>query len=251
MNQSITRFAALGFVLLWNVSALAGQAAQGRNADRAILGSAVPSPKSPGTDETSYLLSILVFNHAGVGSAELGEAQQKVAAIFGKAGIDVEWRRFSRSAGLESPPARDAVGREALPLNLILPAEKAYPKMKKYFGLPKTTLGFTLPRPDDAARGDKVYVFVHLVRELVRGDAFARPALVLGHIIAHELGHLLLGRGHSLNGLMSAGNGELALKPAGAGRRLHFTRKQARRIRRAARERIETLSEGSVPVAAK
>ena len=49
---------------------------------------------------------------------------------------------------------------------------------------------------------------------------------------------------------MSAGNGELALKPAGAGR-LHFTRKQARRIRRAARERIETLSEGSVPVAAK
>ena len=187
MNQSITRFAALGFVLLSNVSALAGQPAQGGNADRAILGSAVASPKSPGTAETRYLLSILVFNHAGVGSAELGEAQQEVAAIFGKAGLNVEWRRFSRSAGPESPPTRDAIGREALPLNLILPAERAYPKRKKYFGLPKTTLGFALTRPDDAAHGDKVYVFVHLVRELVRGDAFARPALVLGHIIAHEL----------------------------------------------------------------
>ena len=73
---------------------MAGQPAQGSNADRAILGSAAPSPKSRGPAETPYLLSILVFNHAGVRSAELGEAQQKVASIFGKAGIDVEWRRF-------------------------------------------------------------------------------------------------------------------------------------------------------------
>ena len=115
MNQSITRFAVLGLVLLSNISLLAGQPNQKRIAERATLTSAATSPKSLGSAEAPYLLSILVFNHTNVGAATFEEAQQKAATIFAKAGIDVEWRRFSRSTGAEAPSAYDAAGRAVLP----------------------------------------------------------------------------------------------------------------------------------------
>ncbi len=236
MSQSITRFAVLGFVLLSNISAPAGQTTQERNAERATLASAA-SPKSPGSAEVPYLLSIQVFNHAGVGTATLREAQQKTAAIFAKAGMDVEWRRFSRATGAEAPSAHDAAGRAVLPLNLILPAETAYPQMKKFLGLPKTAMGFALTQPEGKTHGETAYVFVNEVEELIEEEPFADLGVILGHMMAHELGHLLLGRGHSHSGLMSAGVAGRTLRLAGAGR-LHFTRKQVKRIRRAVSERI-------------
>ena len=178
------------------------------------------------------------------------QAQQKAAAIFGKAGIDVEWRRFSRATGADAPSAHDAAGRAVLPLNLILLAEKAYPTMTKYLGLPKTAMGFALTRPDGKSHGDTAYVFVNKVEELIHPDPFAKLGTVLGHMIAHELGHLLLGRGHSHSGLMSAEVAERTLKLAGAGR-LHFTRKQVKRLRQSVGERIELVPARVAAVAGK
>ena len=250
MNQSITRFAVLGLVLLLNISLLAGQTTQERIAERATLASAATSSKSLGWAEAPYLLSILVFNHANVGAATLQEAQQKAATIFAKAGIDVEWRRFSRSTGADAPSAHDAVGRAVLPLNLILPAEKAYPTMKKYLALPKTALGFALTQREGKTHGETAYVFVNKVADLIEKEPFADLGVMLGHMMAHELGHLLLGRGHSHSGLMSAEVAERTLKLAGAGR-LHFTRKQVKRIRQSVGERIELVPARVAAVAGK
>ena len=236
MSQSITPFAILGFVLFSDISAPAGQTTQERNAERATLASAA-SPKYPGSAEVSYLLSIVVFNHANVAAATLQQAQRKAAAIFAKAGIDVEWRRFSRSTGAEAPSAHDAAGRAVLPLNLILPAETAYPQMKKFLGLPKTAMGFALTQPAGKTHGDTAYVFVNKVAELVEKEPFADLGVILGHMMAHELGHLLLGRGHSHSGLMSAEVAGRTLQLAGAGR-LHFTRKQVKRIHKSVKARI-------------
>ena len=237
MSRSITQFAVLGFVLLSHVSVLVGQSAQERKDDRATIASAARSPKLHGSAEAPYLLSVLVFNHTDVGTAKLQEAQQKAAAIFANAGMDVEWRRFSRSTGAEAPSAHDAAGRGVLPLNLILPAETAYPQMKKFLGLPKTAMGFALTQPEGKTHGETAYVFVNKVAELIEKEPFADLGVILGHMMAHELGHLLLGRGHSHTGLMSAKVAGRTLQLAGAGR-LHFTRKQVKRIRRAVSERI-------------
>jgi hypothetical protein len=182
------------------------------------------------------MLSVLLFDYAEVGPTELDEAKQRVAAIFRKAGIDLEWRLFFQPIGAPSPPAQYASGRCVLPLNLVLPAKRAHSSMRKLLRLPKTALGFALTQTDAGAYGDTVYVFVSQVEEVVRRERFARLGAILGPIIAHELGHLLLGRGHSHNGLMSAEVGELTVRLAG-GNALHFTSQQAKRLRAAMEER--------------
>jgi hypothetical protein len=175
---------------------------------------------------------VLVFNHAEIDLADWEEARQSATAIFRNAGVGIEWRSFSPAMGA-SPPQADRV---SLPLNLILPGQNAYAWMKKTFGLPKTALGFALTQPRGAAHGDTAYVFLNLVEELVQGERSARLGVILGHIVAHELGHLLLGQGHAPSGLMSAEIGKLALRLAGANK-LHFTRVEARKLRDAMVER--------------
>jgi hypothetical protein len=182
------------------------------------------------------MLSVLLFDYFELGPTELDQAKQRVVAIFRRAGIDLEWRLFFRPTGAPSPPAQLASGRCVLSLNLVLPAKGAYSSMRKQLRLPKTALGFALTQPDGGAHGDTVYIFVNQVEDVVRRERFARLGAILGPIIAHELGHLLLGRGHSATGLMNAEVGELTVRLAGADA-LHFTRQQAKRLRAAVEER--------------
>jgi hypothetical protein len=212
MKQSDTRVTqqlAIGFAFLFSSAAWAGA--------------------SPMSGQAPFLLSVLVVDNSAAGPVELEVAKEKATAIFGRAGIDIEWRHFSPLTGAPSAPAWDASGRDVLPLTLILPAKKAYPTLKKLFRLPKSAMGFATTRPADKPYGDTAYIFVNRVEELIRRDAFARLGIVLGHIIAHELGHLLLGRGHTSSGLMSAQVGERTLKLARANR-LHFSRPQVKKI---------------------
>ena len=78
------------------------------------------------------------------------------------------------------------------------------------------------------------------MRDLIEKEPFADLGCILGHMIAHELGHLLLGRGHSHTGLMSAEVSGRTLKLAGAGR-VQFTRKQVKRVRKSVGERIKSV----------
>jgi hypothetical protein len=235
LQQSVTNHVAIGFIFLLlpsQANSLDQEPKVGRLPGHSPAGA---SSKSSNSEQTPLLLSVLVFNHAEVDPAGLEAAKETAATIYRKAEIDVEWRSFSPSTGSEPPPEDRAV----LPLNLILPGRNAYPWLKKTLGLPKTALGFALTQPQDAPHGDTAYVFVNLVEGLAQAERPTRLGVILGHIVAHELGHLLLGRGHSPNGLMSAEVGELTLRLADANR-LHFTRAQANRVREVVRERVKT-----------
>ena len=63
----------------------------------------------------------------------------------------------------------------------------------------------------------------------VAGERCADAAVLLGFVIAHELGHLLLGPGHSPEGLMQAAWGEKQIE-ALRQRRLKFSPEDAERI---------------------
>jgi hypothetical protein len=53
------------------------------------------------------------------------------------------------------------------------------------------------------ATGDFATVSVEFVEELQK-RGFGQMPDILGHVIAHEIGHLLLGRGHAASGIMRA-----------------------------------------------
>ena len=61
--------------------------------------------------------------------------------------------------------------------------------------------GFAL-YPEDGSFATVANVFAHLAKQIGNRHRM-RQGVVLGHIVAHELGHLLLGAGsHSGNGIM-------------------------------------------------
>ena len=79
-------------------------------------------------------------------------------------------------------------------------------------------------------------MFFHRVEQLSR-DTDTSPAVILGHMLAHELGHLLLGLGsHSSRGIMRIPWREKQLKLAEMGG-FTFSAKQAKAMRADVRRR--------------
>jgi hypothetical protein len=107
------------------------------------------------------------------------------------------------------------------------------------------TLGFALV-PEDGGFGRIVSVYPHRAEELVKGREKLH-AVIVGHVRAHELGHLLLGLGsHSASGLMRVRWRKKDLELV-AKRSLFFLPWQAERMRaqvpeRVARERAELMA---------
>jgi len=86
-------------------------------------------------------------------------------------------------------------------------------------------------------------IFYHRVEAIAKKAGLSR-AVILGHILAHEIGHLLLGRdSHSPSGIMHVPwlTEELRLATQGS---LLFTLRQAKRMRANAAERIRAGASG-------
>ncbi|MEZ5360760.1 MAG: hypothetical protein R2748_00055 [Bryobacterales bacterium] len=91
-------------------------------------------------------------------------------------------------------------------------------------------------------------VFLNRVRSHAEGMGVSE-AVLLGHAIAHEVGHLLLGRNsHSVSGLMAAKWEGAALVMAGHGR-LAFLSAEADEVRRQTELRLQP-AEGDIHLAA-
>jgi hypothetical protein len=81
-------------------------------------------------------------------------------------------------------------------------------------------------------------VFYSRVQELAKGGTAPVP-VILGHAVAHEIGHLLLGsNSHSSLGLMRAQWSRLDLQNATAGN-LFFTREQTEAMREVVLKRLQ------------
>jgi hypothetical protein len=151
---------------------------------------------------------LYLANEAGVSSDIVGDARREVIRIYAQIGVRVIW-------------AEHVTGNPKDPLVIIIS-----PITGQWVG--PMSLGLAVRGPDFSGR--LAYVFYDRVQPLARKHQM-RDSSLLGVVIAHEIGHLLLPYGsHSSSGLMRGEWDTRQLSLAGA-RLLRFTAQQANLIR--------------------
>ncbi len=213
-------------------------------------------------DENPQLV-VSVYNDAGISSAELAEAEKEAARIFGHAGIDLVWADCASAATHVGPDALVRAGEQSSPglASSSLSHERtAGLRRAERVGAPASTsaddaecVRFEWPAHLEvrisggssrgnsdvfgvaflSAEGTGCYsdVFYERARELHNSWNFPL-AVVIGTVMAHELGHLLLGsNSHASAGIMRARwQGEDLHRAVRAD--LRFTDQQAESMRR-------------------
>jgi hypothetical protein len=177
-----------------------------------------------GTQATNLALTIEIRNCAKVDPETLAKAERVAALIFGNAGVETPWvelalaseDRLETSIDIRPPIYQIQVS--------IIPDA-----MAERIALPNNVMGLA---PGVGPGRQMVYVFNDRVDALAQRQVLAlmkgeisRPATrnqILGHTVAHELGHLLLNlASHSASGIMR-GNWDLKdLQDAGFGSCVH------------------------------
>jgi hypothetical protein len=170
-------------------------------------------------------MKVLLFNYASVPGPALARAQHEAAGVYARIGVRTEWVECKSSS---SAPAIGGIC--AAPRTPATPELRLLSRpMAARLRTDPSTCGLTL-FPAEGGPAVLVNVFAHRAEDLaIQHDL--DYAVVLGHLIAHELGHVLLGAGsHSRHGIMRIPWGRRELHWAAKGS-LNFTPGEAAQIR--------------------
>ena len=158
-----------------------------------VLGTLWPQG-SAGGEVSKASISVLVFDYAGVPAEILGAGLIETKRILGSGGVEAVWIHCPvapERLSLERR-CRDTPGPLTLVLQILPPAAT---RLRTEPGAG----GFAVS-PTDGSFGTYAGVFHGRIKQL--GKSIGEAA-ALGHVVAHELGHLLLGTGrHSAGGIM-------------------------------------------------
>jgi hypothetical protein len=173
----------------------------------------------------SLKITVLVSDYARVPRGILAGAVRQTMRIFHEAGIETAWVNCTAPAPETQVDA--ACFQPLRPTYLVL---RIHPRFQDADGIFRdTTLGFSLLAAE-RGRSAHASIFYDYVEDLANTGDASRDQ-ILGHAIAHEFGHLLLGTmGHSPTGLMRArwDRADLLLATV---ERLTFTPQQSELIR--------------------
>jgi hypothetical protein len=180
-------------------------------------------------------ITIRVYNFAGTAAAEIARAEQEADEIFARANVRLSWLDCTYADGKPADSTCNAISGPAV-LNLrLLPAQ-----MEPKQGLQEGIFGFSMMSTTGGFSAT-ANVYVDRISAIADGRKYRQP-VVMGAVIAHELGHLMLGIGsHSKAGLMSLPWGPDALTAADQGT-LSFSKKEARQLEKAAEKRTTTVT---------
>jgi hypothetical protein len=153
----------------------------------ALMGPAFPATAFASETTNSPAITVLVFNFRQAPAETLVKAEKEAGRILEQAGVPVTWRDCPTG----NEPCRKG------PDRVFFLAMMAGPIQNKFAD---TISGYAV-LPDHLAA-----VYYDYLPRLPDGKSNKNDtALVLGCVIAHELGHLLLGaHGHSVAGIMQA-----------------------------------------------
>ncbi len=191
-----------------------------------FLGAAA-DPEQEGAPELDAHITVRVYNYAQVPGGALAGAKSVASQIYRHAGIETAWVDCPCGEN-EIPKYPDCAkvphGPTVLQVKLLSQANvRDLPIPRHDFGMA------LLGNNNEFAFASSV--FFHHVENLAE-KGVASPAVILGHVLAHEVGHLLLGRGsHSRRGIMRVPWDKRQLRRANEGR-LRFTPAEMARIRK-------------------
>jgi hypothetical protein len=144
--------------------------------------------------EADAQVTVSVYNDAQVPSDTLTPAEQQAARIFSRAGFDVTWlncTHVNSGRGARACNEIDVPGH--LALRIIAPFASS---------TSDAAFGVAFLAPDGTGRYSDV--FWKRAQEL-HANSNVDLAGILGSVIAHEMGHLLLGsNAHAISGIMRA-----------------------------------------------
>jgi hypothetical protein len=188
----------------------------------AVLASVAGATAADRLEPLNVMLN--VSDSAEVPRDVLQRAEQEMTAIYRRIGVNAVWSdRFSRAAEPMSSlaPTQGAI----LHLLVMIPSPTATEQMAGRGDV----FGFA-PRNRPEVAGRVAYVFYHRAQVLAQSET-VDVATLFAHVLAHEIGHLLLPFGsHSRTGIMR-GQWDLAQLRAAERGTLAFTHDQATLIR--------------------
>lgn len=171
-----------------------------------------------GAQNQTALLNIYVYDNAAVPAAIVNQAEARTREIFLQSGVATIWHNCSPfgNTGWNCSGLLDA---DTVVVQLVHDAGKVKLK-EEVFGA--AFLG-------DDGHGSYTDVYFDRAQELCRALKVSLPEL-LGHIIAHEIGHLLLGaNAHTPLGIMCARWERREVEQVNTGTLL-FSARQAKRM---------------------
>jgi len=140
---------------------------------------------------TSRQIMILVFDHDSLARSVDVEAEREARGIFRRAGLDILWRNCSVPAETRDPACYKMPGPNQFVVTIVAHSKQP------------TGDVFGVAFLDDNGQGKYTDVFFDSVNSLHR-DTGANLGRLLGAVAAHEIGHLLGCKFHSMWGIMSA-----------------------------------------------
>lgn len=165
---------------------------------------------------------IRIYDYVGIQPGDLQKVERIASDILRNAHIAVDWMpcRISQDHPVKDPRC------ESDPTPLDLHVRIVGREMAAAAGTHSDSFGYAWI---DDGHGFIAAAYYHRAVDMEKRNRASRWA-VLGGVIAHEVGHLLLGdERHSKSGIMSPGWGRLDLKRIAQGR-LRFSPEQIRRM---------------------
>ena len=126
-----------------------------------------------------------VIDYSGLAPSDLARAEAEASRVYARIGVEVTW------TGTDVPVAPEDASRF---FRVVILSRTMAQRLIKAEQLQDNVLGRAV-RP---AR--RAHIFMHRVGEAARGAADFTT--LLGKVIAHEVGHLLLPGGHTEEGIM-------------------------------------------------
>ena len=149
--------------------------------------------------DSSGIVIVRVYNHVRLPSDVLSAAERETDSVFRSAGIETKW--IDCPVNGEPSDAYPACRADFGPADFVM--KIISPEMAAKYSWPSLLMGYAVTNCTPDLKGCWAAVSYRRVQDLAL-KADVSPALVLGKAMAHELGHLLLGPGHSDTGIMRA-----------------------------------------------